>query len=234
MDALGFDVYHRDYQDKVMEAQSEMRGDQRNSEELEAPESNETDYVGSDLASGTTVPVRDEGETRGSERDDGGVSKPSSSSSSSSSEQRSFGSASLYQPEFLAPRINYDRDNQQQKLIAVIGREFDQPGEIASNMQKLVLKQPDCDFPVAKFVPFTLKRKVLLKGSFDSRELKQHDLICMCYNASEARILLTGADGFYTSLLRHVEALLGNCRSRRGNMQLHKYQIQTYMHRLPP
>ena len=63
--------------------------------------------------------------------------------------------------------------------------------------------------PTVKFVPFTMKRATLMRGSFSSTELLKYDLVCMCYNASEARILLTGTDGFYSMLLRHVEAVLG-------------------------
>ena len=171
-------------------------------------------YVDSDLATSTTVPITNEGATGldlGAKRTSANTSARSSTSSSGSSDQRSigFGSASLYQPEFMAPKINYERANEAQKLAAVIGREFDRPNLVASTLQKLVSEQPDSEVPVVKFVPFTLRRKVLLKGSFDSRELRKHDLICMCYNASEARILLTGPDGFYTSLLKHVESLLG-------------------------
>ena len=171
-------------------------------------------YVDSELATSTTVPITNEGATGldlGAKKTSANTSARSSTSSSASSDQRSigFGSASLYQPEFMAPKINYERANEAQKLAAVIGREFDRPNLIASTLQKLVSEQPGSEVPIVKFVPFTLRRKVLLKGSFDSRELRKHDLICMCYNASEARILLTGPDGFYTSLLKHVESLLG-------------------------
>lgn len=166
-------------------------------------------YVSSELASGETVPVG------GAEAEGGkphNVSTKSSTSSSSSDNSRNFGTTSLYQQDFMAPKMNYDRENERQKLVAVVGREFDRPYDVAMSLQRLVPRQPECtsgDVPLAKFVPFTLKRKVLLKGSFDSQELRRHDLICMCYNASEARILLTGEDGFYSSLLRHVESLLG-------------------------
>ncbi len=234
MDALGFDVYHADYQEKVREVESERKhaSDKREAEELtdssaeaQAPSDRARDeqantppnsldsikdhayYVSSELAIGETVPVG------GTERAQNVSTKSSTSSSSSSSDHsRNFGTTSLYQQEFLAPRMNYDRDNTRQKLVAVIGREFDRPHDMAVSLQKLVPRQPECtgsDIPEAKFVPFTLKRKVLLKGSFDSQELRRHDLICMCYNASEARILLTGTDGFYSSLLRHIETLLG-------------------------
>ena len=172
-------------------------------------------YVASDLASATTVPVTSTELNLGTERIPASTSARSSTSSSTSSDQRnvSFGSASLYQPEFMAPKINYERANEAQKLAAVIGREFDRPNLVASTLQKLVSEQPGSEVPEVKFVPFTLRRKVLLKGSFDNRELRKHDLICMCYNASEARILLTGPDGFYTSLLKHVESLLGEDRN---------------------
>lgn len=172
------------------------------------------DYTSSDLATSSTIPVGDEDLTDSLPAEKKAVritsSSHSSTSSTSSSDKSSFGVTSLYQPEFLTPVINYDRDNEQQKLIAIIGREFDRPSDIVSSLQKWIPKQPKSEIPVVKFVPFTPRRKMLLKGSFDSQELKKHDLICMCYNASEARILLTGPDGFYTSLLKHVETLLGN------------------------
>ena len=143
-------------------------------------------------------------------------SRDSSTSSSNSSSDYRSPAASLYEREFLAPAIHYSRDSINQKLIAIIGREFDQPGQIASDMQGLLQKYSDnC---TAKFVPFTVRRKVLLKGTFDTRDLKQHDLICFCYNASEARILLTGPDGFYSTLLRLVEALLGKYSCGAGHL----------------
>ena len=133
------------------------------------------------------------------------VEGQSSVSSSSSSEEQhtSTGSSSLYNASSLSPTINYDKEFPTQKLVAVIGRQFDQPNEVASSLQKL------SELPTMKFVPFTMKRRALLKGTFNSADLMKHDLICMCYNASEARILLTGVDGFYTSLLRRTEAVLG-------------------------
>ena len=91
--------------------------------------------------------------------------------------------------------------------MAVIGREFDQPTDIAKSLQEVLGEFENADS--AKFVPFMVKRKTLLRGSFNTRDLGNHDLICLCYNASEARILLTGQDGFYTTLLKQIEALLG-------------------------
>lgn len=135
------------------------------------------------------------------------VPRDGSTSSSNSSSDDTSSPPTLYDRDFLAPTIHYDRDNISQKLIALIGREFDKPAQIAADMQGLLQKHSDNR--TAKFVPFTVRRKTLLKGTFDTRDLKQHDLICFCYNASEARILLTGPDGFYSTLLRLVEALLG-------------------------
>ena len=152
-----------------------------------------------DLATGTTVPV-------GNFSD--GKKSTSSTSSSSSIESRVTG-ASLYMPEYLTPTISYDRQSPGQLLVALIGRAFDQPEKLASSLQELVGKLPNTEIPVAKFTPFTVRRKALCRGNFDSGELKKHDLICMCYNASEARILLTGQDGYYTTLLRQVEVLMG-------------------------
>ena len=220
MDALAVDQMLPEWQEKREEAEEEIsrrKSDHNttNEDDISTPStSSSTSSSQFDYSSGTTMPVSDE---KRDSADSGSAERPiinapaSKSSSTSSSEYKSSSndSASLYQPGFMTPTISYDRHNSAQKLIAVVGREFDQPSEIAAKLQKLVPNQTACDVPVAKFVSFTVKRKMLLKGSFESRELKQHDLICMSYNASEARILLTGTDGFYTSLLRHVEALLG-------------------------
>jgi len=220
MDALAFDQLYPEIeerrQDDLSSSNAEAESGDSRSEGSRGETIDREYYVASDLATGSTVPVTAADSpidlNSGAERAAAyAFTKSSTSSSSSSSDHQSlsFGSASLYQPEFMAPRINYDRENKDQKLIAVIGREFDGPNLVASDLQKLVPNQLNSETPKIKFVPFTLRRKVLLKGSFDSRELKKHDLICMCYNASEARILLTGPDGFYTSLLKHVESLLG-------------------------
>ena len=159
----------------------------------------------SDLATSTTVPV---GESTDDPRVQGRTSTSSTSSNSSSGDSRIVGT-SLYIPEFLTPSISYGRQSPHQLLIALIGRAFDQPEKLASQLQQLVPKMENCETPIAKFTPFTVKRKTLCRGYFDSSELKQHDLICLCYNASEARILLTGQDGYYTALLRQIEVQLG-------------------------
>ena len=152
-----------------------------------------------DLATGTTVPVSNFTDSK----------RSTSSTSSASSIESLVTGVSLYIPEYLTPSISYDRQSPGQLLVAVIGRAFDQPEQLASSLQELVEKLPNTEIPVAKFTPFTVKRKALCRGNFDSGELKKHDLICMCYNASEARILLTGQDGYYTTLLRQVEVLMG-------------------------
>lgn len=159
-----------------------------------------------DLATGTTVPVSDQVDFRDAKL---GKTSTSSTSSSSSNESRTVG-ASLYIPEYLTPSISYDRQAPNQLLIALLGRAFDQTEKLSSSLQELVCRLPNTETtPVAKFIPFTVKRKALCRGNFDSRELKKHDLICLCYNASEARILLTGQDGYYTALLKQIEILMG-------------------------
>ena len=221
MDALSLDQMLPEYQQSKQEVEHEIeelhRGDSSLPEDLDTYNSS-TDTYSNELSNSDTVPVSDVL----SEPDPGIASKAegnrpatmdSTSSTSSSVESykqpSSSGSTSLYQAGFTAPTITYERDNDNQKLIAVIGREFDCPPDISVSLQKLTSKQPNSSVPVAKFVPFTVKRKMLLRGSFDNRELRKHDLICMCYNASEARLLLTGVDGFYSSLLKYVEAYLG-------------------------
>lgn len=167
------------------------------------------------ILSDETVPVSDE---RGDDRPSESAmrtAKESVDSSSSSSDDFNKGSSgsssggvsSLYQPGFTAPTINYEKDSAGQKLVAVIGREFDQPIDVARSLQDVLGEFENAES--AKFVPFMVKRKTLLRGSFSTKDLGNHDLICLCYNASEARILLTGQDGFYTTLLKQIEALLG-------------------------
>ena len=210
MDALAFDIstptqLQEEYTRAGLGGESKKREDD--------PEADP--YRESEVANAETVPVEDSDGAGGSPGAPGAAragQRNSTSSTSSSSSSSGHGPASLYQAEFLAPRITYDRDFEDQKLIAVIGREFDTPSDVASSLQKLVAltrRENNSETPVAKFVPFTVRRKVLLKGQLDSQELKRHDLICMAYNASEARIMLTGLDGYYTSLLRHTEAILG-------------------------
>ena len=110
--------------------------------------------------------------------------------------------------------FSYDKDDKVQKLVAVIGRDFDTPVVLADSLQKMYKSFGDCvreGVPSVKFLGYQIKRKELLSNRFKMEDLEKHDLIVMCYNASEARILLTGSDGFYSSLLKQVERTLGLC-----------------------
>lgn len=104
--------------------------------------------------------------------------------------------------------FNYERDNENQKLIAVMGREFDLPLLVAENLNDMYTSLHGQENKI-KFLGYVCKRQDLLLGKIHDAEVKRHDLIIMCYNASEARIMLTGDDGFYTKLLRQVYSLLG-------------------------
>jgi hypothetical protein len=216
MDALALDQMLPEYQEKRQDAEDEMKSPQRG----RSP----SPVLPSVAAESETIPVSDEPDSpvRVLEADssaavavfnEGRGSKSSTSSSSSILESRSGPqSASFYTASSMSPMISYDRDHPAQKLVAVFGRQFDRPGEIANHFQKLVPNMSSQEAPEVKFVPFTMGRSSLMKGSYSSEELRNHNLVCMCYNASEARILLTGTDGFYSSLLRHVESTLGeNC-----------------------
>ncbi|MCG8622291.1 MAG: hypothetical protein MJE68_09905 [Proteobacteria bacterium] len=227
MDNIGIDLMHEEYQEKQKEAADEIE-ELHHHHETETVEiarepspppssssSTDTNFSRSAIHTEETVPVSSETEDVIS-RDPaaaglGGKESIDSSSSSDfnrgSSGSSSGGISSLYQPGFTAPTINYEKEGVDQKLVAVIGREFDQPMDIARNLQDVLAEFENAD--LAKFVPFMVKRKTLLRGSFSTRDLGNHDLICLCYNASEARILLTGQDGFYTTLLKQIEALLG-------------------------
>ena len=244
MDALSLDQMLPEYQEcreevvhEIEEPQSEYPPSSEdpnthNSSSDNSPSSEDPNAHNSssdnELNSSDTVPVSDllsEPDPGIASKAEGNQPATMDSTSSTSSSIDSYkqpstsGSTSLYQPGFTAPTITYERDNDSQKLIAIIGREFDCPPDIALSLQKLTSKLPN-NMPVAKFVPFTVKRKMLLRGSFDNRELRKHDLICMCYNASEARLLLTGVDGFYSSLLKYVEAYLGRLASMYGGCTL--------------
>ena len=144
------------------------------------------------------------------------TSTTSSSSSTSSAESRPV---AISLSDYRLPQINYDRDSDSQKLVAVIGREFDEPRRIAVELQAVTPSEVDRrNAARMKFVPFVVRRSVLIKSNFDWQELKKYDLICMCYNASEARILLTGRDGFYTALLHNVEIYIGKGHSATHTM----------------
>lgn len=220
MDALALDQMLPEYQQKRQDAADEIMSPRRNHSPSPVPSSEE--LYEAEVGSADTLPVADDEpdlsplaveqeadpNTAGAVFNQGRGSKSSSSSSGSFRDNYSQ-SASFYTPSSMSPSISYDRDDEAQKLVAVFGRQFDRPDEIASHFQKLVLNMVGRDKPGIKFVPFTLKRTSLMKGNYSSEELYRHDLVCMCYNASEARILLTGTDGFYTSLLRYTEAILG-------------------------
>ena len=222
MDSLAYDCMSDEYEEKRQDAAEEIiqhkteaapettvGGLERNGEDSSSPAPSPSP----DIFSEQTMPVSD-GIDRQSESESGVIKETVDSSSSSSDDfhggssgSSSGGPSSLYQPGFIAPTINYEKDRAEQKLVAVIGREFDQPTDIARSLQEVLGEFENADS--AKFVPFMVKRKTLLRGSFNTRDLGNHDLICLCYNASEARILLTGQDGFYTTLLKQIEALLG-------------------------
>ena len=162
-------------------------------------------------------PADDQSKESKSDDDRAPVKNTSSTSSSSSSSDRdakesSEGPSTL--DEFRVPLINYERDYPSQSLIAMIGREFDEPWVISASLQALAkgaaIDGEPSKYPKIKFVPYTVRRNILTKGSIDPKDISRHDVICMCYNASEARIMLTGRDGYYTELLKHVEALHGN------------------------
>lgn len=104
--------------------------------------------------------------------------------------------------------LNYERDNENQKLIAVMGREFDLPLLVAENLNDKYTNLHGQENKI-KFLGYVCKRQDLLLGKIHDADVRRHDLIIMCYNASEARIMLTGDDGFYTKLLRQVYSLLG-------------------------
>ena len=138
-------------------------------------------------------------------------------STTSTSSTNSVGSDAPSSLEiFKSPRIDYDRDNDDQRLVAVIGREFDEPTKISLELQKITPNQQFLNKPVIKFVPFTVARGILRKCKFDWRELRQYDLVCLCYNSSEARILLTGVDGFYSTLLANLEGIMGKLATLSG------------------
>ena len=114
-------------------------------------------------------------------------------------------SVSLYQWRFTDPRVKYQKERVDQKLVAVIGHQFDGPIEVARRLQDVL-----ADASKAKFLPFMLKGPILEEGVFNVEELSEFDLICLCYNASDLHLpSLTGQNGLYTSLLQQIETSLG-------------------------
>lgn len=137
------------------------------------------------------------------------LTQPSTSTNSSTSSSTDGGSSAMMSlRDYQFPQCNYERDLANQLMVAVIGREFDDPQSIVSKLRALV-PMATSDIPLMKLIPFTVKRSVLVKANFNIDELRQLDLVCMCYNASEARLMLTGRDGFYTQLTKRLESLLG-------------------------
>ena len=114
-------------------------------------------------------------------------------------------SCSLYQPSSTDPSVKYEKERVDQKLVAVIGRQFDGPIEVARRLQDIL-----ADTSKAKFLPFMLKGPILEEGVFNVEELSEFDLICLCYNASDRRLpSLTGQNGVYTSLVQQIETSVG-------------------------
>lgn len=214
MDAVSLDYMLSEYQEKVEEANEELVSRKESPKPSDSARERVVDYE-TEVGSAETVPAADQTDSGASEVAFDVIprGKNSSTSSSHDSSGSNDTAPSFYLPSVMSPKINYEREFPAQKLVAVFGRQFDGPDAVAQNLQRLVSEHGLADVPTlspsAKFVPFTMKRKTLLKGSYSSTELLKHDLICMCYNASEARILLTGVDGFYSSLLKHVERVLG-------------------------
>ena len=121
------------------------------------------------------------------------------------------GHASIYHLTAISSSVKCDRNTPRQKRVAVLGRDFDLPQKIVFTFKMLVATEfvPPAEPPI-KFVPFRADIPDLMRGIFYRREeLLQHDLICLCYNASEARIMVMGKYGYYTAILRHIEAVLG-------------------------
>lgn len=137
-----------------------------------------------------------------------GVPAQQTFSSSSSDTPEETPRASLEKPVVLPEGISYDRDNDHQKLVAVMGREFDLPLQVAENLNEIYGRLYGQENKV-KFLGYVCKRQDLLLGRIHDSDVRRHDLLVMCYNASEARIMLTGDDGFYSKLLQQVYSLLG-------------------------
>ena len=114
-------------------------------------------------------------------------------------------SCSLYQPSSTDPWVEYQKERVDQKLVAVIGRQFDGPIEVARRLQGVL-----ADASKAKFLPFMLKGQILKEAIFNVKELSEFDLICLCYNASDLHLpSLTGQNGVYTSLVQQIETSVG-------------------------
>ena len=90
--------------------------------------------------------------------------KNSTTSTSSTSSITSATPSSL--ESFQSPKIDYCADNSDQKLVAVIGREFDEATKIAQDLQNLTLNQKLSNIPVTKYVPYTIARSTLKKCKF--------------------------------------------------------------------
>ena len=172
-------------------------------EERDSPE-REEDNIKNEEPQRESVPFHESSPPPVNER-----TSTQSSTSSSSNGVSSIGRAGMVSlKDYTFPQSSYERDTPDQLLLAFIGREFDSPQIITTKLELLVPLAAN-NRPLMKLVPFTVKRSVLVKGNFDMSEIREFDGVVLCYNASEARILLTGTDGYYTQLTRRLESVLG-------------------------
>ena len=90
------------------------------------------------------------------------------------------------------------------KLVGVFGRDFDEPGTVAQHLQT-----GSNDSEIV-YRPVIIPRRELL--SSECQQYVQdcnYDVVVLCYNTSEARIMLTGEYGFYSNLLQYASRTPG-------------------------
>ncbi|KAI6649361.1 hypothetical protein LOD99_11727 [Oopsacas minuta] len=109
-------------------------------------------------------------------------------------------------PRKLAPRpiepIHFE------KSVLVLGREFDQPNQIAYTLEK---RFGDIFHEHGVHIDSLPVPSHRLLSADPSRLLKRvYSCLLLCYNATEARLLVTSEGGYYSSLIPYALNALGN------------------------
>ena len=117
------------------------------------------------------------------------------------------------------------------RSVLVIGREFDQPNQIAYTLER---RFGDIFHEHGVFIDSLPVPSHRLLSADPSRLLKRvYSCLLLCYNATEARLLVTSEGGYYSSLVPYALNTLGNnkvmlafthCQTRDDNLLAEELQ----------
>lgn len=115
-------------------------------------------------------------------------------------------SKELHAPSKLAPRPV--EPISRHRSVLVIGREFDQPNQIAHALER---RFGDTFYEHGVFIDSLPVPSHRLLSADPSRFLKRiYSCLLLCYNATEARLLVTADGGYYSSLVPYALSTLGS------------------------